>query len=131
MAVKITNHFLALEKALEADARAKEAEVASAILSTVKEGLDGPRSGHTYKIPGTDQTYTASAPGEWPARRTGKLQESFRVKAGQGEVTVGTDHPAALAVSDERPFLEQALAEVETQVEGILHAPWSQVDRLR
>lgn len=41
--------------------------------------LRGQRTGRQYKIPNTKRTYTASAPGEPPAVRTGALRASWRV----------------------------------------------------
>lgn len=38
--------------------------------------LGGQGSGRTYKVPGSSRTYTASAPGEVPAKRSGH----FRIK---------------------------------------------------
>lgn len=44
----------------------------------VNETLSGERSGKTYKVPGTENTYyTASAPGEPPASRLGHLRSSI------------------------------------------------------
>lgn len=40
--------------------------------------LAGQRSGRVYKVPATKQKYTASAPGEAPANRTGTLRNSYR-----------------------------------------------------
>lgn len=42
--------------------------------------LSGTRSGRSYKIPGTGRYYTASAPGEPPAVRTGAYRASFHPK---------------------------------------------------
>ena len=39
--------------------------------------LSGQRSGKVYRKPHSKATYTASAPGEPPARRTGNLRMSF------------------------------------------------------
>lgn len=39
--------------------------------------LSGQRSGKVYRKPNSRSTYTASAPGEPPARRTGTLRLSF------------------------------------------------------
>lgn len=62
--------------------------------------LRGQRSGRQYKKPGTKATYTASAPGESPAVRTGMLRMSWGMKAtsdGRGNYTAGiyTDVPYA------------------------------------
>jgi len=40
--------------------------------------LAGQRSGRVYKVPNTKQKYTASAPGEAPANRTGLLRASYK-----------------------------------------------------
>ncbi len=57
------------------DENAKKA--AYVYLGEVRNMVSGKRSGHTYRVPGTGATYTASAPGEPPARRTGDLARSF------------------------------------------------------
>lgn len=62
--------------------------------------LRGQRSGRRYKKPGTKATYTASAPGEPPAVRTGMLRMSWGMNAtgdGKGDYTAGiyTDVPYA------------------------------------
>lgn len=49
--------------------------------SQVKEVLRGQRSGKRYRVPGTSKFYTASAPGEPPASRTGNLRQSFKSKS--------------------------------------------------
>lgn len=70
------------------------------------------RTGRIYKIPGTDKTYTASAPGEYPAMATGALRKSlnrivrlsgnmnlgYRASLGgpRGGSTVGTGYQAVL-----------------------------------
>lgn len=54
--------------------------------------LRGQRSGRRYKKPGTKATYTASAPGEPPAVRTGALRMSWGMKAtgdSKGNYTAG------------------------------------------
>lgn len=40
--------------------------------------LRGQRSGRSYRVPGTKRRYTASAPGEPPAVRTGTFRNSWR-----------------------------------------------------
>lgn len=62
--------------------------------------LRGQRSGRRYKKPHTKTYYTASAPGEPPAVRTGMLRMSWGMKAegdGKGNYTAGiyTDVPYA------------------------------------
>lgn len=53
--------------------------------------LRGPRSGRFYRVPGTNALYQASAPGEPPASRTGRLRTSIDTSATSNEsVKVGT-----------------------------------------
>lgn len=42
--------------------------------------LRGKRGGRSYRVPGTKQRYTASAPGQAPADRTGMFRESWKPK---------------------------------------------------
>lgn len=43
--------------------------------------LRGKGGGRTYRVPGTKRTYTASAPGEVPAVRTGAFRNSWQPTA--------------------------------------------------
>ena len=66
------------------------------VQSEVRQLLQGGRTGRVYNVPGTARTYTASAPGEAPARRTGTLARSYKLvddNALQGWVIVGSDAP--------------------------------------
>lgn len=49
--------------------------------------LSGQGSGRTYRVPGTSRTYTASAPGEVPAKRTGKFRISWKPRSFGGGTT--------------------------------------------
>lgn len=51
----------------------------------------GPRSGSTYTKPNTKTQYTASAPGEPPANRTGRLSGSWQIGYSPGVGRVGTN----------------------------------------
>lgn len=55
---------------VEAMARNTEAEAKKSILR-------GTKSGRRYRVPGTSRFYTASAPGQAPAPRTGDLANSI------------------------------------------------------
>lgn len=50
--------------------------------------LRGQRSGRRYRVPGTKKHYTASAPGEPPAVRTGTFRASWQAKT-QSSGTIG------------------------------------------
>ena len=58
--------------------------------------LRGQRHGHTYRVPGTKRTYTASAPGEAPANRTGVFRASWQMHS--ETITVDGDEITAAGV---------------------------------
>ena len=86
---------VASEKALYAAANEGRSQVLS--------NLTGSRSGTTYKVPGTSVTYTASAPGEYPASATGRLRSSVRVLVKGDEGYIGTDVEYGLALEKKSP----------------------------
>lgn len=49
--------------------------------------LAGQGSGRTYRVPGTSRYYTASAPGEVPAKRTGAFRLSWKPRSFGGGTT--------------------------------------------
>ncbi len=53
----------------------------------VKETLSGNRSGRVYRVPGTRRNYTASAPGEAPASRTGTLRNAISHAVNKAKLT--------------------------------------------
>jgi len=80
--------------------------------------LAEPRTGHVYRVPGTNATYTASAPGEAPAVREGVYSESWQAFPAQvfGNVVVGA------AFNDKRvgPSLEYPLGIILEEGSGDL-----------
>ena len=111
-----------IQKALEHNKKAVEAKL----------GKTG--SGRTYKVPGTDRTYTASSPGKPPAHYTGRLEKSIKIEIKQtrggptGKIgstafqaywlEMGTRNMKA------RPFLEKTLREEERTTRQILGKRW-------
>lgn len=69
---------------------------------TVKN-LTGARHGRRYRVPGTGVYYTASAPGEFPAVRTGALRGSVRALVQGGVGYVGTDLEYGLDLEKKPP----------------------------
>ena len=51
----------------------------SAAFTGMIGSMTGQKSGRLYKIPGTDRTYQASAPGQAPAAPTGFLRTSITI----------------------------------------------------
>lgn len=68
----------------------------NAIRNAELDVLKGQRSGRVYKKPHSRATYTASAPGEPPARRSGALRLNWHGEVKSGSSTVGTKIIAAL-----------------------------------
>jgi len=71
--------------AVEALARSTERNAKISILR-------GPKSGERYRVPGTSRFYTASAPGQAPAPRTGDLANSIYTRVpGLYKAEVGSE----------------------------------------
>ena len=97
----------------------------------VVRDLAGARSGHTYKKPGTNVYYTASAPGEFPALRFDDLRQSYRVKRiSSSEYQVGSDeeHSIILEKNPEskggRPHLNRSLTKAKPAMIAKLNQRW-------
>lgn len=112
----------------------------NAIRNAELEVLKGQRSGRVYRKPFSRATYTASAPGEPPARRTGNLRMHWngQVKsenASSGGVAIvaelesqepyagylesGTSKMAA------RPFVEKIKEEATPEIQKIYSEPYT------
>lgn len=92
------------------DTQAKSCAVRAAnqLRNAALNVLRGQRHGRRYKKPGTKTYYTASAPGEPPAVRTGMLRMSWGMKAegdGKGTYTAGiySDVPYAELLDEGTP----------------------------
>lgn len=71
------------------------------------------RSGKVYRKPASNKTYTASAPGEPPALRTGDLRRSFRPLA-KSEIVQSAKHytPGIRTDVNYAPFLEDGTSRI-------------------
>lgn len=100
--------------------------------------LYGQRSGRIYKRPYSSSTYTASAPGEPPARRTGIFRMSWQpqVKSSKAGKTVNirpaiwTDVKYAPTLQDgtkkmaPRPFQEPIIERAKNEIIAIYSQPF-------
>lgn len=68
----------------------------NAIRNAELDVLKGQRSGRTYRKPHSKATYTASAPGEPPARRSGALRLNWHGEVKGGSAAGGTQIIAVL-----------------------------------
>jgi HK97 gp10 family phage protein len=64
-------------KSINRQVRSRGTRVKNALRNAELEVLRGQRSGKRYRKPFSTRTYTASAPGEPPARRTGALRQNW------------------------------------------------------
>lgn len=104
------------------------------VRSTVLETLSGTRTGRTYKVPGTNRTYTASAPGEAPAQATAELRQSIGTsiesEPGGSVGKVGTNKIQGKMMEfgtrnvAPRPWLRKSFEKAEGKVRAILGGRW-------
>ena len=69
--------------------------------------MTGQKSGRIYKIPGTDRTYQASAPGQAPAAPTGFLRTSITispVNRYEYVISIAAPYGRILEFAKNRPF---------------------------
>ena len=91
--------------------------------------LQGTRSGKTYLVPGTKREYTASAPGEPPAPRTGNTARTYDVDVDGFVGRVGSPSEEALRLERgtsrmaPRPHLKPAFDESLDKVKQALGNP--------
>lgn len=111
----------------------------NALRNAELEVLKGQRSGRVYRKPYTKKaTYTASAPGEAPARRTGALRLHWKGDVEARETSRGIGVTAVLE-SDEkyayslengtskmapRPFVEKIKEKAKPEIEKIFSEPY-------
>ncbi|MBA7564461.1 hypothetical protein ES708_06124 [subsurface metagenome] len=132
MGAKVTVKFYMPD--FDGPARKRMAEAVIAVQKTALETLSGQRSGRTYYVPGTRTTYTASAPGEPPAKATAELSKNikFSVKSEGKVITgmVGTDKIQGLMTEfgtrnmKPRPWLRISFEAASSKVESILSGKW-------
>lgn len=103
------------------------------VQNKTKEKLSGKRTGRVYRVPGTNRTYTASAPGEPPAVMTGQLRTSIKYRiVGDMKVTgeVGSELKKAVELEfgteriKPRPFLRPTFQEELPKIKNILSRRW-------
>lgn len=115
--------------------------VANELRNSALEVLRGQRSGRRYKVPGTRRKYTASAPGEPPAVRTGAFRLSWQPTASvvygsyisRIESDLPTDNGSHILgdILEEgtsrmapRPYKDLILEKAEPEIEKIYSEPY-------
>lgn len=118
---------------VEAELYNRSFAAANELKNASMEVLRGQRSGKTYKKPGGG-TYTASAPGEPPAVRTGRLRDSWRPipnglnPAIEENIPVYPEymeHGTPGGMIAPRPFVQKIVDQAEPQVTSIYTTPYN------
>lgn len=112
----------------------------NAIRNAELEVLKGQRSGKVYRKPFSRATYTASAPGEPPARRTGNLRmhwngqvKSENSSGGGVAIVAELESQESYAAHLEngtsrmapRPFVEKIKQEAASEIQRIYSEPYT------
>lgn len=112
----------------------------NAIRNSELEVLKGQRGGRVYKKPHSRATYTASAPGEPPARRTGNLRMHWNGQVKTGAASGGGVSIIAELESQEhyagylengtskmapRPFVDKIAEEAMPEIKAIYNEPYT------
>ena len=112
----------------------------NAIRNAELEVLKGQRSGRVYRKPFSKATYTASAPGEPPARRTGNLRMHWNGQVNSKSSSSGGVAIVAELESQEsyaahlengtsrmapRPFVEKIKQEATPEIQKIYSEPYT------
>lgn len=119
---------------------ARGVRAVSAMRNAELEVLKGQRSGRTYRKPHSKATYTASAPGEPPARRTGNLRMHWngQVKSEGNTAGGGVQIIAELESQEKyagylengtkkmaaRPFVDKIKEKATPEIEKIYKEPY-------
>lgn len=122
-------------KSVKNEAASRAIRASNQLRNAALNVLRGQRSGKVYRKPYSKSTYTASAPGEPPAVRTGALRMNWSIRAtgsATGEIIAGinSDVPYAQPLDDgtskikPRPFKEPIIEAAEPAVKAIFEAPY-------
>ena len=98
-------------------------ETAAKAMRLMIASMTGQKSGRIYKIPGTDRTYQASAPGQAPAVRTGFLRTSITIgKVNDYEyiISIAAPYGKILEFQMNRPFAIPASTKAWTVFQGVI-----------
>ncbi len=97
---RLLSNFSEFARKLEDEMRVRTYAGANVVKRAWLKRLQGSRSGRVYRVPGTQRTYIASAPGESPARLLGDHARSLNAISQRGldgawESLVGSDDKKA------------------------------------
>lgn len=122
-------------KKVNREAASRGMRAVNAIRNAELEVLSGKRSGRVYRKPHTKSHYTASAPGEPPARRTGNLRLNWNGTVESSSTGLGLRVTAVLESQERystylengtrrmapRPFKQPISEKAMPEIERIYH----------
>ena len=94
----------------------------NALRNAELEVMRGQRGGRTYRKP-SGGSYTASAPGEPPAWRTGTLARSWRPLPNGNNPTMENGTPGGMIAP--RPFAQRTVDKAEPEIVEIYSEPYN------
>ena len=108
MNIKIKPEIDKIVDQINHEAKSRAFRAANELRNAALNVLRGQRSGRVYKRPFSRSTYTASAPGEPPAMRTGNLRMSWRPQSASERIgNTVTIKPAITTEVKYAPYLEE------------------------
>ena len=113
--MKFVSHLAKASGAISDGMKRNITNATVTLFRAVQQEMTGTRTGRTYKVPGTQREYRASAPGEAPARRTGRTANSYRYVIEDDKGIVGSPMKEALFLERgtskmaPRPHLQPAM----------------------
>lgn len=121
--------------------QSRAVRVANEMRNAELKVIRGQGGGRRYRVPGTGRYYTASAPGDVPAVRTGAFRTSWQPQAAmtgnvaisrlETELTVGKGYNLGKILEDgtsrmaPRPHQEKILAEAKPKAMAIYSEPYA------
>lgn len=108
MNIKIKPEIDKIVDQINHEAKSRAFRAANELRNAALNVLRGQRSGRVYKRPFSKSIYTASAPGEPPAMRSGNLRLSWKPRTGSETAGSGlTVRPAIITDVKYAPILEE------------------------
>jgi hypothetical protein len=138
MAMNIKPEIDKLVDQINFEAKSRAFRAANELRNSALTVLRGQRSGRVYKRPFSSSKYTASAPGEPPAVRSGDLRRSWRQKTASESTGKGLTVKPAITTDvkyapwlDEgtdrmapRPFEDPIIEDAKPKIKAIYSEPY-------
>ena len=138
MAMNIKPEITKMVNKINFEAKSRAFRASNELRNSALTVLRGQRSGRIYKRPFASGTYTASAPGEPPAVRSGDLRRSWRQKTASESTSKGMMVRPAITTEvkyapwlDEgtpkmapRPFEQPIIEDAKPKIKAIYSEPY-------